>query len=91
MRLALPRWRRGWSVDPRVEYERLMHVNEQTIRGLRRSVVRAGFRHPEVHLGKMVYTDFVSVTARKAYEQLARRRLSRPLAIADLWVHAHRP
>ncbi len=92
LRLALPRWRRGWPVDPRLEYERLMHVNEQTVRGLRRSVVRAGFPDADVRLGEMVYTEFLpSISARALYRRLARHRMTRPLAVADMWVHARRP
>jgi len=69
-----------------------MHVNEQTLRGLRTSVARAGFRQAEVHLGEWVYTDFVpSYRARGVYARLARYRLTRPLAVANIWVHARRP
>ncbi len=92
LRLALPRWRRSWPVDPRVDEERLMHVNEQTVRGLRRSVTRAGFPGADVHLGQMVYTAFLpSLSARRLYERLAQHRLTRPLAVADMWVYARRP
>lgn len=91
LRLAHPRWRRSWPADPRVEYEHLMHVNEQTVRGLRRSVAAAGFRGADVHLGEWVYTDFVpSQRARRVYGRLARHRLTRPLGVANLWVHARR-
>ncbi len=92
LRLALPRWRRSWPVDPRVDEERRKHVNEQTVRGLRRSVTRAGFPDADVHLGEMVYTAFLpSISARRLYERLAQHRLTRPLAVADMWVYARRP
>lgn len=92
LRRAWPRWSRTWPADPRNEYEHLMHVNEQTLRGLRASVARAGFQQAEVHLGEWVYTDFVpSSRARGVYARLARHRLTRPLAVANIWVHARRP
>lgn len=90
LRRAWPR-ARSWPADPRVEYEHLMHVNEQTVRGLRASVARAGFVGAEVKLGKWVYADFVpSQRARGVYRRLARWRLTRPLAVANIWVHARR-
>ncbi|MGZ6825153.1 MAG: SAM-dependent methyltransferase [Mycobacteriales bacterium] len=92
LRASRRRWRRSWPADPRVDYERLMHVNEQTARGLRRAVRRAGFPVPGVTHGVWVYTGFVpSPRARAVYDRLARYRLTRPLAVANLWVHARRP
>lgn len=91
LRLAWPKWR-GWPRDPRVEYEHLMHVNEQTLRGLRAAVKTAGFPAARVSLGEWVYTDFVpSQRARSIYGRLARHRLTRPLGVANIWVHAERP
>jgi ubiquinone/menaquinone biosynthesis C-methylase UbiE len=91
LRRAVPRWRRDWPADPRNDYERLMHVNEQSLRGLRSSLRRAGFEGADVRHGEWLYTDFVpSARARGLYAALARRRLTRGLAIANLWVHAQR-
>ena len=91
MRTAWPAWR-GWPRDPRVEYEHLMHVNEQTLRGLRAAVKSAGFPSARVNLGEWVYTDFVpSARGRAVYARLARHRLTRPLGVANIWVHARRP
>ena len=90
LRRVVPPWR-AWPVDPRNDYERLMHVNEQTRRGLRGTLRRAGFADAEVRHGEWLHTDFVpSVRGRQLYRALSRRRLTRGLAIADLWVRAHR-
>jgi ubiquinone/menaquinone biosynthesis C-methylase UbiE len=78
-----------WPADPRNDYEHRMHVNEQTRNGLRRSLLAAGFRSPDVRFGQWVHTDFVpSPRGKAAYERLARHRLTAPLAVADLWVDA---
>ena len=91
LRRSRRRWARSWPADPRVEYEHLMHVNEQTLRGLRSAVARAGFADAKVELGKWVYTDFVpSQRARSVYRVLARWGPTRPLAVANIWVHARR-
>lgn len=91
LRLVRPQWRRDWPADPRNDYEHLMHVNEQTVRGLRRSVARAGFAGADVQLGEWVYTDFLpSVRAKALYGRLSRSRLTRPLSVANVWVHARR-
>jgi ubiquinone/menaquinone biosynthesis C-methylase UbiE len=92
LRRSWPAWHRSWPADPRVEYEHLMHVNEQTVRGLRDTVKRAGFPDPAVDLGEWVHTTFVpSARARAVYGQLARHRVTRPLGVANIWVHARRP
>jgi predicted SAM-dependent methyltransferase len=78
-----------WPPDPRNDYEHRMHVNEQTRRKLRRSLRRAGFARAEVSFGEWVHTEFLpSPRAAAAYHWLSRRRLTAPLAIADLWVEA---
>ena len=80
---------RSWPADPRNDYEHRMHVNEQTRRGLHRSLQVAGFPKPDVRFGEWVHTDFVpSERARRAYHALAKHRLTAPLATADLWVDA---
>jgi SAM-dependent methyltransferase len=91
MRAASLLRRRPWPADPRNDYEHRMHVNEQTRRGLRDALHGAGFRNPNVHFGEWLYTDFVpSERGRAAYRWMARRRLTKPLAVADLWVDAPR-
>jgi SAM-dependent methyltransferase len=88
-RRVLP-WRlRTWPADPRVEYERQMHVNEQTVSALERSL-RAHFDHVHVWPGDWIYTDFVpSERARKTYHRLA--KLPSPidrLGRGNIWAEA---
>lgn len=81
---------RGWPADPRNHHERLMHVNEQTPRGLRRSLADAGFADVRVELGDWIYTDFVPTErGRVLYHRLAAHRLTGALGRADLWGFAH--
>lgn len=85
------RWRR-WPADPRSLHERAMHVNEQTPRRLRASVVSAGFVDVDVALGAWVLDEFVpDARARRAYHRLARRRLTAPLGVCDVWADARAP
>jgi ubiquinone/menaquinone biosynthesis C-methylase UbiE len=89
-------WRAGrrarWPADPRNDHERRMHVNEQTVSSLRRSLRRAGFRPARATLGQWVYTDFVpEVGAKATYGRLARRRLTARLGAADIWGEGTRP
>jgi ubiquinone/menaquinone biosynthesis C-methylase UbiE len=88
-RLGRPsRWF-GWPRDPRNDYERRMHVNEQTLWSLRRSLRRAGFRHVDVELGGMVYRDFVpDPRARSLYARLARHRLTAALGVGNIFAEA---
>jgi ubiquinone/menaquinone biosynthesis C-methylase UbiE len=86
------RRRRHWPADPRNEYEHKMHVNEQTVTSLRRSLDRAGFRSTRVELGQMVYTEFVpDVRARRLYRVLARFPLTARLAVCDMFGLATKP
>ena len=91
-RLSRPgRWRR-WPADPRNEFERRMHVNEQTVRTLRRAFTAAGFTNVDVSLGQWIYTDFVpDERARGLYRRLARHRLTSRLGAGDLFAEATRP
>ncbi len=85
------RWRR-WPKDPRQEYERTMHVNEQTRRRLARTLSVAGFVAVDVTYGDSVYVSFLpGVRAQTLYRVLARNRATRPLAAAHLYARARRP
>ena len=87
-----PTRRRTWPRDPRNEFEHRMHVNEQTVTALRRSLRRAGFRPATASLGQWVYTDFVpDEGARKLYGRLASIPPLRRLGIADLWGEGTKP
>jgi cyclopropane fatty-acyl-phospholipid synthase-like methyltransferase len=91
-RMARWRRRRHWPRDPRGPYEHAMHVNEQTVSSLRRTVRRAGFRPVRARLGGWVYTDFVpDVRARRTYEVLARVPFLRLLSVGDIWAEGTRP
>ena len=94
-RLSRPgRWRR-WPKDPRVELERTMHVNEQTVPALRRSLRRAGFPRAEVSTGMWIHAAMVPEEDRagveRTYRRLAARRLTARLGAADIWAVARKP
>jgi ubiquinone/menaquinone biosynthesis C-methylase UbiE len=78
-----------WPADPRNDYEHRMHINEQTRTALRRSLRGAGFPDPEVRFGEWLHVEHVpSPRGQAVYQRLARHRLTKPLAVADLWVEA---
>ena len=90
-RWSRPGRRRRWPADPRQEIERQLHVNEQTLRSLRRFLHRAGFRQVKVETGNWVFDNFVpDPGARRIYHRLARFRITRPLGAADLWATGFR-
>ncbi len=63
-----------------------MHINEQSLRWLRRALRAAGFADVKVSPGAWIYTDFVpDAAARRLYHRLARVPYLRRLAVADLW------
>jgi len=77
--------RRRWPRDPRNDYEHRMHVNEQTVTSLRRSLRRAGFAKVDVHPGAMVYVDFMpDAWAQRLVRRLARFRAFARLTHADI-------
>jgi hypothetical protein len=83
--------RRHWPRDPRNDYERRMHVNEQTVTSLRRSLRRAGFDRVDVRPGAMVYVDFIpDAWAQRLLRALARHRVFRRLTHSDLVARATR-
>lgn len=91
-RAAVPSRRKQWPANPRLDLEVAMHVNEQTLRGLRSTMKRAGFRKVNVVTGSMIYADFVpQETARGLYTRLARIPWLKRFGVADLWVHGTRP
>lgn len=90
-RVLWPARRRAWPADPRNDHERLMHVNEQTVTSLRRSLRRAGLAEPRAWVGKAVYDAFVPPgRARTTYHRFAAHRLTRRLGGADLWASARK-
>lgn len=90
-RLARPGRRARWPRDPRVELERRMHVNEQTVGSLRRALLSAGFSDVSVEPGEWIHAAFVpDPRARALYHRLAAHRLTRRFGAADLWATARR-
>ena len=90
-RRLVPGRARRWPADPRVELERLMHVNEQTRRSLRASLRRAGFSDVRASHGEWIHDAFVpDERARRLYRRLARMRPTRALGAADLWAEGRR-
>jgi ubiquinone/menaquinone biosynthesis C-methylase UbiE len=81
----------SWPADPRNDYERRMHVNEQTVGSLRKAIAAAGLE-PRVWLGDWVYAAFVpSERARRLYHRLASRRLTERFGKGDLWAEGRKP
>lgn len=79
----------SWPRDPRNDLEREMHVNEQTRRGLRRSLEQAGLRDVDVRYGKWVHDVIVpSRRTRRLVRWLAGHRPTAWLGAADLWATA---
>lgn len=90
-RSLLPTRRRAWPADPRNDFERLMHVNEQSVFSLRRAVRRAGFRDGRAWTGDWVHDAFVPEGGpRRTYHRLAARRATAWLGAADIWAMATR-
>jgi len=90
-RLAVPGRRRHWPADPRVELERVMHVNEQSRTSLTRALRRAGFGAVKVERGEWIHDRFVPEgSPRRLYHRLARHKATAWLAIADLWAEGTR-
>jgi ubiquinone/menaquinone biosynthesis C-methylase UbiE len=76
---------RRWPAEPRNVFEQQMHVNELTVRRLRRAMHAAGFQ-ADVRLGEWIYTDHVpSRLGRGVYQALARLGPLAELGIADIW------
>jgi cyclopropane fatty-acyl-phospholipid synthase-like methyltransferase len=84
--------RRNWPADPRSEAEQLMHVNEQTVRSMRRALTRAGFRAVKSRLGLWIHTEHIpEERAKRIYRLLAKVPVLSRLAIADVWGEGVRP
>ncbi len=85
--------RRHWPAEPRNAYELAMHVNEQSLWSLRKTMRAAGFADAAVSLGDIVYTDMVpDRRAARLYHRLAKVpiRAVRALGVSNLWGEATR-
>lgn len=92
LRLLRPRRWKSWPADPRNEYEKAMHVNEQSVTRLGRALRRAGFRPCRASLGNWVYTVHVPDDGgKRVYHRLAKVPLLARLGIGDLWGEGMRP
>lgn len=92
-RWLAPGRRKRWPAQPRSEFERATHVNEQTLWSLDKAVRAAGFTTVKVELGEWVYTDMIpSARARKLYHRLAKVPFTpvKALGISNLWASATR-
>jgi cyclopropane fatty-acyl-phospholipid synthase-like methyltransferase len=86
------RRRRSWPAQPRREYELLMHINEQTVTSVRRSLRKAGFSRCRAQLGEWVYTDFVpDDRAKLLYHRLARVPMIDRLGVSNIWGRGVKP
>jgi hypothetical protein len=82
----------AWPADPRNDLERRMHVNEQSLGSLRRSLRSAGFTGVRATLGHQVYDAFLPEPAARTWlHRLAAHRPTARLGRADLWAHAVAP
>lgn len=92
LRAADPRRWRAWPGDPRTDFERAMHVNEQTLRSLRRALHRTGFADVRVTFGRHVHTEhLLDERARRWVHRLAAHRATWRFGRADLWARAVAP
>jgi ubiquinone/menaquinone biosynthesis C-methylase UbiE len=91
-RCSRPTRLRRWPSDPRSELERRMHVNEQRVGKLRRTLRAAGFDGVEARTGQWIETGFVpDARARRVYRLLGRVPGARRLAVFDLYATARKP
>jgi cyclopropane fatty-acyl-phospholipid synthase-like methyltransferase len=84
--------RRTWPADPRLDVERLMHVNEQTVPGLGAALKAAGFVEVKSEPGTWVYDDFVPTErAKRLYHVLARMGSLSRFGVANMWAEGRKP
>jgi SAM-dependent methyltransferase len=85
-RWARPSRIRTWPRDPRKELEHVMHVNEQSVRRLRRALRGAAFAEVDVRPGVWVYTEFLpDPDAARLYHRLARFGPTARFGVSNLW------
>lgn len=85
-RLLWPGRRKRWPSEPRLDLERQMHVNEQTVGSLRDMLATTGYDPIDVSLGEWIHDAHVPDDKAKAlYRRLARFKLTAPYGVADIW------
>jgi 2-polyprenyl-6-hydroxyphenyl methylase/3-demethylubiquinone-9 3-methyltransferase len=83
--------RRRWPADPRNDFERRMHVNEQSVRSLAKTLRRAGFVDVRAWLGDWVHVQHLPARwARVTVRALSHVPLARALARANVLALARR-
>ncbi len=83
--------RKHWPADPRIDLERVMHVNEQTMWSLRKAFQAAGFE-TTVELGEWIHTEHVDERrAKRLYRRLAKLGPLAHFGVADLWATGVKP
>jgi ubiquinone/menaquinone biosynthesis C-methylase UbiE len=91
-RLSRPGRLRRWPRNPRHPLEVQMHINEYTLRRLRKAVRAAGFEAVDVRRGGWVLDHFLPEEgAKRLYHRLASHRVTAPFGSADLWASGRRP
>lgn len=84
--------RRQWPADPRNDYERQMHVNEQTLTSMTAALSGAGFTRVRVSPGAWAYTDHLPEQwAQRVVRGLARFPPTARFGIADITATGWRP
>jgi hypothetical protein len=85
--------RRTWPADPRIDdYERVMHVNEQTLRTMRGYLKAARFERVRSYPGDWIYVDFVpEERARSLYRRLAALPVLKRFGVADIYGEGAKP
>jgi ubiquinone/menaquinone biosynthesis C-methylase UbiE len=85
-------WRlRTWPADPRLDVERLMHVNEQTVPGLGASLRAAGFVDVKSEPGEWVYDAFFPADrAKRLYHRLAKLPALSRFGAANMWAEGRK-
>jgi len=92
-RALSPTKRKTWPAQPRNNYELTMHVNEQTVWSLGKSMRAAGFTNVKTELGEWVYTSMLpDQRACRLYHRLARVPFTpiKALGVSNLWGSATR-
>ena len=90
-RWAVPTRLRRWPRDPRNDWERSMHVNEQTVSALRNGLrARVSATSTCIRASGCTPTSCPTQRAAGLYHRLARHRLTARFGVSNLWGHARR-
>jgi ubiquinone/menaquinone biosynthesis C-methylase UbiE len=91
-RALRPSRRRTWPTEPRNKHELDLHVNEQTIPALRKTLRDAGFAEVKLSYGDWVHTEFVpEPRAKRIYHAFHRVPGLRRFGVIDIFAEATKP